>query len=62
MPLSNTGIARVTGTQLGWYPNNVEGIRTGDVHILLALAVQEVKFPFLKTTVLKGRQVSIRAD
>ena len=50
MPLSNTEIARVTGTQLGWYPNNVEGIRTGDVHILLALAVQEVKFPFLKTT------------
>lgn len=44
MPLSNTRVTRVTGTQLGGYPNNMEGMRAGD-----ALALQEVKLPFLKT-------------
>lgn len=44
MPLSNTRVTIVTGTQLGGYPNNMEGMHAGD-----ALAFQEVKLPFLKT-------------
>ena len=41
----------------GRYPNNTEGTRAGDPHILLALAVQEVKFPFLETVSSKDAKL-----
>ena len=57
MPLSNTRVTRVPGTPPGGHPNSTEGTRAGDAHILLALAVQEVKFPFLETVSSKDAKL-----